>query len=425
MRRRILLATLGVTGAALVIFGVPLGWLVGRVYRSEEFGRLQQAASIAAAAVPAGGFRGPDPVEAPIVDEGIGLAYYGTGGDLTAGTGPAKADGHVRVALGGSPSQGTAGARVVVAAPIITNETTVGAVEASAARSAVTSRTVRTWLIMTVLGFSALTVSALIALWQARRLAAPVDGLIEAADRLGEGDFTVRTPASGIAELDEAAAAIEAAAARLGELVNRERAFTAHASHQLRTPLTALRLDLENVLHTPGVDPRTGVGDAIDQVDRLAQTLEELLALARTGETAGPRVDLGQILTAFEQRWHAVLAAQGRRLHVFVADESIRHRSAPSSLAQMLDILVDNATLHGQGTVDVAVHSDVDWMSVDVTDEGGGISELPEPHVNGDRSQHDGHGLGLLLARSLAEGAGGALVLKRPGPRSVISVLLP
>jgi len=267
-------------------------------------------------------------------------------------------------------------------------------------------------------------VAALIAVWSARRLTRPVDSLVNAADRLGDGDFALNTSRSGIAELDRAGAALEATSARLGELMNRERAFTAHASHQLRTPLTALRLDLENTLETPGVDTRTSIADAIAQVDRLQETLEQLLALARTGSPAGPRIELGEILAPLEQRWHPVLAQRGRRLRV-VADESILTSSAPASLAQILDILLDNATSHGRGTVDVSAEAAPDWVRVEVQDEGDGILALPEPTLSATRPRRDGHGIGLPLARSLAEGAGGTLVLRRPGRHGVIAVVVP
>ena len=425
MKRRILTATLGVTFAALVIFGLPLGWSLGRVYRSQEQTRLQQAATIAAAAVPAEGLHGPDPLEAPPVPASIQLSYYDASGRLAAGRGPAIADTHASRALGGRLSQGSVGHRFVVAVPITANETTVGVVEASSARAVVTTRTARSWLLMGALGLVALAVAALIAIWQARRLTRPVDSLVTAADRLGAGDFELRAPMSGIAELDRAATAIEATAGRLGELVHRERAFTAHASHQLRTPLTALRLDLENALETPGVDPRTAVGDAIGQVDRLEETLKELLALATTEHAAVRRVPLGNILEPLEQRWHPILAEQGRRLHVRVAHTSIAQWPAPATLAQILDILVDNATTHGQGTVEVAADNGVGCISIDVTDEGGGISALPESATLAHDGRRDSHGLGLPLARSLAESAGGALLLKRPGPRPVIAVLVP
>jgi signal transduction histidine kinase len=424
VRRRVLTVILGVAAAALLVLGVPLGWSVGRAYRSQQLTRLQQSATVAAAAVPAEGLRGPDPIELPATPRGIQLSYYDSAGAIAAGRGPAKADPRASEALRGRPSSGDVGSRLGAAVPITANEATVGVVEATSPASAVAARTERAWFAMGLLAMLALGVAALIAVWQARRLTGPVDALVSAADQLGEGDFAVTAPRSGIAELDRASAALEATSVRLGELMNRERAFTAHASHQLRTPLTALRLELESALETPGVDAMTSLASAISQVDRLQETLEQLFALARTGNPGGHRVALGEILGALEQRWHPALADQGRRLRL-LADESTLATSAPASMGQVLEILLDNAASHGQGAVELSADAGPGWVRVDVHDEGEGMTALPESAAPEAEATGQGHGLGLPLARSIAEGAGGALVLTRAGPRGAIAVLMP
>jgi signal transduction histidine kinase len=305
--------------------------------------------------------------------------------------------------------------------PITVNEAAIGAVEATSPASAVASRTHDSWVAMVLLGLVALAAAAVIAIWQARRLARPVDALAAAAGRLGDGDFDVPAAASGIAELDRATIALQTTASRLGELMARERAFTANANHQLRTPLTALRLSLENVLETPGVDAAAGVRDAVAEVDRLSTTLEQLVAMARTGETPVRQAPLGDILDSLEQRWHPVLAQRGRPLRVETQDLTST-RGVPAALAQILDILVDNAATHGRGSVGVTAAPAAGGMTIDVTDEGEGLL-AGKPDLRDDGA--GGHGIGLPLARSLAEAAGGRLVVKRIGAHPVVAVILP
>jgi signal transduction histidine kinase len=408
---------LSVTVVTLVVFGVPLAWVVGRVYRGEELRRLQQAATVAAAAVPGEGLGGTDPIEPPVVPSGVSLAYYDAHGILVAGNGPARPGAVASRARAGQPAEGTDGGRVVSAQPIVAGEATLGTVVASSSHAALTWRTWRAWLEMLALGGVALAAAALIALAHARRLARPVEDLIAAADELGDGQFALATTPSGVAEIDQALAAIVVTSGRLRDLVDRERAFTAHASHQLRTPLTAVRLSLENALLTPDVDVKAAVGDAVADVDRVEATLDELFQLARNDAPLTRRVPVADVLQALERRWHPQLAPRGRRLRV--SGDGVGDRTVPATLAQILDILVDNAATHGRGTVDVAARGVAGGLRIGVEDEGDGIASLARPPSG------DGHGLGLRLAQTLAEAAGGRLLLRRPGPGPIIDVILP
>ena len=191
VKRRILTATLSVTVVTLLVFGIPLAWALGRFYRGEQLSRLHQAATMAAAAVPSEGLHGSDPIEPPAVPPGIHLAYYDAQGQLVAGTGPPRAAPVATRPWRGAPATGRDGrgwSRRSLSWPTRRRSATL---EASSSRAALVWRTPRAWLEMLALGVVALGAAALIALWQARRLARPVDDLVEAADRLGDGEFNV------------------------------------------------------------------------------------------------------------------------------------------------------------------------------------------------------------------------------------------
>ena len=170
---------------------------------------------------------------------------------------------------------------LVVAVPVTDGATVIGVVRAASNYSGVRMQIVGTWAAMVGLDLAAIGATLLVARRQARRLAAPLEALSRTAAQLGGGNFGVRTAPSGIPEIDAAGRSLDTTAARLGAMVSRERAFSADASHQLRTPLTGLRLGLETALERPAVDLRAAVAAAIDAADRLEQTIEDLLTLAR------------------------------------------------------------------------------------------------------------------------------------------------
>src|SRR5437763_1348213 len=139
--------------------------------------------------------------------------------------------------------------------------------------------------------------------------AAPLEDLSRTAQMLGGGDFSVRARPTGIPEIDSAGESLNTTAARLGELVRRERAFSADASHQLRTPLTGLRLGLETAMDSPGADLRTAMGAAIDAADRLERTIEDLLTLRRDPPRDTMPLDVAELTRELEDTWGPVLGA--------------------------------------------------------------------------------------------------------------------
>ncbi|HTC80703.1 MAG TPA: HAMP domain-containing protein, partial [Acidimicrobiia bacterium] len=309
MTRRILTTIVAVTTLAVAIFGVPLALGVRRLYYNEAVVRLEREAAEAGIAVPASFTETGDPVELPEPGGAIGLALYRQDGAKVVGRGPARADEAVTAALQGDVREGRAPGALVVAVPLSSEERVFAAIRASVPRRVVDARVRRAWLTMAALATGALATAGALAWRQSRRLSRPVQALAAAATRLGHGDFSVRAEPSGVTEVDAAADALNATAGRLGELLARERAFSADASHQLRTPLTRLRLRLESALDRAGIGDGDTIQAALADIDHLEATVEELLTLARDVAPRRERLDLPALLADVERRWHGTLAA--------------------------------------------------------------------------------------------------------------------
>jgi signal transduction histidine kinase len=276
---------------------------------------------------------------------------------------------------------------------------------------------------MAGLGCIAIGAVWLIARRQARRLAGPLERLSRTAQRLGEGDFSVRAEPVRVPEIDAVGSALNITAARLDDLLARERAFSADASHQLGTPLAGLRLRLEAALDESESQLRRAVTAGIADVDRLERTIEELLALA--GDTRESRpLDLPVIFAEMEPDWHARLDARGRHLRVVIDSRAPRGVASAAAVRQILTVLLDNAATHGSGSVTVTTRNAAGALAIDVADQGPPIG-APEAELFARRScRATGHGIGLALARRLAEAEGGRLRLTHPLPPT-FSLLLP
>lgn len=423
MRRRI--QWVGVLAAALAIglFGVPLAAAVVVLFRADERGELDRVADAAAVRSAPDLAAGRTPGTLPEAEEDMHVAVYDLDGRRLVGDGPGTGDAVVGRAASGTSTDGGGNSDFVVAVPVTAADRVVGVVRVSSPAYRTYLRIVVTWLGMAGLAAAAVTAAAVVARRQSRRLADPLERLAGAAQTLGDGDFTVRAPPAGIAEIDAAGAALNRTAVRLGELVGRERAFSADASHQLRTPLTGLRLRLETALE--GGDLRPAVTAALETADRLERTIDELLALARDAPTARTPADLPVLLAEAGSHWREPLAAAGRALRVS-ADPALPGTPASAAATrQILDVLLANAVRHGAGTVTVTARDADTAVAVDVADEGAGIT-IPAEEVFRRRTERAaGSGIGLALARALAEAEGGRLVVTRSGPGPVVTLLLP
>jgi signal transduction histidine kinase len=424
VRTRIVGLAVWASVLAIGLFGVPLGAGVLQYAAQTERSELQRVADAVAITV-ASDVYDSERIDGVDVPGPVEVAVYDEDGMQLGGVGPGAQQPEIVRALQGEVGAGTESGYFVVAVPVTHEDDIIGAVRAAAPRSAVLQWVVVLWGGMIALAALAVAATWLLGRRQARRLARPLEELAVAARRLGEGDFSVRTRQGGIAEIDAVGTALNTTAVRLDDLLAREQAFSADVSHQLRTPLAGLRLRLEAALEQPDQGLRPAIIASLVDADRLETTIDELLDLARDNRDAraGP-VDLGMLLDELSPHWRGRLELLGRGLSLTVEPGAPWPRASVAAVRHVLAVLVDNATTHGAGTVGVAVRESSDAVAIDVSDEGGGVHD-PEGLLFARRAdQRNGHGIGLALARRLAEAEDGRLELTRRAP-PVFTFLLP
>jgi signal transduction histidine kinase len=272
-------------------------------------------------------------------------------------------------------------------------------------------------VLVAAFGAAALTVAGGFGLLQGRTVAAQVATLADRAERLGSGDKRLPVQPTGLPEVDRVADLLERSGDRVDRLLAAERQFASDASHQLRTPLTALSMRLEEILHAD--DPRTvrdEAGSALAQVERLATVVEHLLDNVRESHLRAGPVHLDEIVLQQVVEWEPAFAAASRSVRA-VGTRGLVALATPNGLSQVLATLLENSLIHGAGTVTVSTRSTGISLVVEVTDEGPGVprelgSRIFERSVSGRR----GTGLGLAVARELAETDGGRLELVQQKP---------
>ena len=420
MRRRILLAILSIAVLAIALFAVPLAFLVERFVDDNAMLRVERQAILAARVVPEDFATRSDPVELPPNIVGIHLGLYDLQGKLVSGTGPASADVATTRALANHVTDTETDAVRVVAVPVSADEAIIGAIRAEQSTTGSDARTQRIVLVLGSLAVVVVAVGAGIGFVIAGRLARPVRDLRDAAVRLGDGDFLLDVPRSNIPEIDQAAVAMTATAARLDDLVARERSFSADASHQLRTPLAGLRAAIETELEFPRPDHTEVLRESLEDIERLERTIAELLAIARTSRPERTSVSLAQILDELKAAWHGRFAFVGRPLIVVATHDAPEVRGNPMMLRHALDVLLDNALIHGDGEVRIELQEGSDAITITVSDEGPGF----QASASTTDDLNSMSGLGLPLAQRLIEALPGRLVLRRTSRHPQIDIVL-
>lgn len=279
---------------------------------------------------------------------------------------------------------------------------------------------VRVVALVVVAALLAFGVSILVARRQARRLAAPLIYLAASAEQIGSGQVRPHLRTSGIEEIDLVAAELTRTGDRLAARLAAERQFAADASHQLRTPLAALSMRLEEI-QAIAKDPEV-VEEArisLEQVERLTGVVSDLLRNSRqAGGGTTEAVQLDELFAQQADEWTPTFEAAGRDLKL-VQDSDLAVLATPGALAQVLSTLLENSLKYGAGTASVRARSSASEQGVviEVTDEGPGVSDDLAPTIfERDVTSGKGTGRGLALARDLVAADGGRLELAQRRP---------
>ncbi|MEU9050450.1 MULTISPECIES: sensor histidine kinase [unclassified Streptomyces] len=299
----------------------------------------------------------------------------------------------------------------------------VGAVRIKYSTGEMTSRLWQIWGFRAVLAVLVLGVAAVIGVVVARRLTRPLRQLNDMASKFSDGDLTARSPVTGPQETQTLARTLNQGAERLDTLIASQRIFVADASHQLRTPLTALRLSLDNI--ADGVDDefvKEDVEQATAEVVRMSRLVNGLLVLARAEAkvTAAEPLALWDIVQERLAVWRP--AADERGVTIALrgsADGRLLVLTSPGHMEQVLDNVLSNAleVSPDGGTITVRVEPRGDEVVLSVDDEGPGMPDTDKSRAF-DRfwrgkglTGRTGSGLGLSVVKQLVTDDGGTVAL--------------
>ena len=320
-----------------------------------------------------------------------------------------------------------------VAVPVAANGAVRGAVRVSYPTSAIDARVRRYRLALGAIAAVVLALAAAVAVVLARWIAHPLQEIEAAAGIAAQGDLRARAAVAGPPEVRSLGLALNDLVARVEALLRSQREFVADASHQLRTPLTALRLRLENLERNVDSAGRGDLEGAAADVRRLSGLVEGLLALARAdaGAAASEAVDVTEVAYERVAAWEALAAERGVTLTTACARPPAAHVGA-GRLEQVLDNLLANALEAAPrgSAVTVVTEKAGGAVEIRVEDEGPGLT--PEERARAFDRFWRGHpggggsGLGLAIARRLVETDGGEITLAAAdGGGLVARVLLP
>ena len=406
MRRLLVLYGLAMTSVVLVAFLVPLGILARSLAEERALDAgMRDAQSVA---VFTGGAAADDArLEATLLS--VNDAQRRTTvflPDATSVGEPATMSTAAEVAATGLALTARADGGVEVLLPV-GSTAGLAVVRTFVPESELRAGVRQSWLILGAVGTVLLAGTVLAGDRIARRLSRSVRNLSDVAERLGAGELTARVEPSGPPEVASVGRVLNDLGARVAGLLAVERELVADLSHRLRTPITALRLDVELLDDAQERDRMTS------HVDELVHAVDAIVWTARHPRHDAPEstCDAAAVVRDRARFWGVLAADQGRGLRIEVPDVALHVGASADSLGAALDVLVDNVFSHTPDRTPFAlvVRSAPGVVEVIVEDDGAGFA-TPDAADRG-RSGAGSTGLGLDVARRTAENADGRLVL--------------
>ena len=460
MRWRLIAAFVGVTIVILAAQDIPLARYLQRVEGERAVASIERDAFILAGSSQdalSGEVVAQDPnalqttadVYAArthanvVVTDASGIAVAVSGDAARRGTDYSTRP-EIATALTGRPTSGrrasdTLGEDIFyVAVPVLSGALSVGVVRLTYPAATIDDRVAVKVRGILAVGLISLGTAALAAALMATTIVRPIRRLQRATETVAAGDFESHAVIDeGAPEIRGLANSFNTMTEKISTLVERQRSFAGDASHQLRTPLTALRLQLERAAVNIDDDPaaaRRDIEAASEETERLQRLVEGLLMLARADQdaVATETIDVADIVTERAAIWGPLADERGVTLSAS-AIPSLSARAVPGVLEQIVDNYIDNAlNVSGPGNeISVSAVAEDGWAIVQVSDRGPGMPTDQLQHAfdrfwRASNAGHEGSGLGLAIVRQLAEASGGDVALaNRAGGGLDASVRLP
>jgi signal transduction histidine kinase len=434
MTRRVLASFLVVLVAMIAFVEIPLGIELARHERSDfRQTTLAKAQSIASAAEERLGDQDEQSTLRGLhvdIDSGDAAVVVNRAGTPVASFGPALPATAVQRAIAGQSI--SISDRTVVAVHVGAPAHDDGIVVLARSSESLDHRQSALALALVLAAIVALAIGAAVAVALARWIGQPVQGLRRVATAMGAGNLDARAVEQGPPEVRELAADLNVMADRISNLIDSQRAITSDVSHQLRTPLSALRLRLENMTAEAPDEMRTDLVATLEEINRLNRLADGLLAVARAEEHAPQPVPVtvSDVVTERLALWQP-LAAE-RRVTLRERSEPVVVLAGEGHLEQVLDNVLANAldVVPAGSAIEVVVRDDGEFAEISVVDHGPGIPAESRAQAfqrfSGSRDRARSAGLGLAIVGSLVKiDHGTARLDETPGGGLTVTLRLP